>query len=133
MFGDVEGLEQESEGADLELGDLVVAPIDRESEVGVELPGEFGVSGGYECLEIGYGAWQHGVSLYVGSLGLRGQDMGGWWIPQGVAFVDVGARIRWRVGCPTRVVSDPLRSSTFADGPAAARYAVFDGGFISQG
>lgn len=34
------------------------------------------------------------------------------------------ARIRWRVIGTTRVESDPLRSSTFADGPAAARYAV---------
>jgi hypothetical protein len=38
VLGDVEGLQQESEEADLKLSDLVVAPVDGESEVGVELP-----------------------------------------------------------------------------------------------
>lgn len=77
VLGNVEGLQQESEGAYLELCDLLVAPIDRKSEIRIELPGEFGVSGGYKGLEIGYGAWQHVVSLCRGGCVVRGQDMGG--------------------------------------------------------
>ena len=56
VLGDVKGLQEEAEGADLELCDLVVAPVDGESEIGVELPGEFGVTGGDECFEVSYRA-----------------------------------------------------------------------------
>ena len=56
---DVKGLEQEAELADLEFGNLVVAPIDSEAEIGVEPFGEFGVFGGDKGLEIGHRAWEH--------------------------------------------------------------------------
>jgi hypothetical protein len=59
MFGDIEGLQQEAEGTDLKLCDLVVAPIDGESEIDIKLFGEFGVLGGHERLEIGHGTRKH--------------------------------------------------------------------------
>ena len=41
MLGDIEGLQQEAERADLKLCDLLVAPVDGETEIGIELFGEF--------------------------------------------------------------------------------------------
>src|SRR6516162_1164966 len=63
MLGNVEGLEQESKRADLKLRDLLIAPVDGEPEINVELPGNVGVLGRYECLEIGYGTGKHGAHL----------------------------------------------------------------------
>src|ERR1700678_2967953 len=59
MLCDVEGLQQEPERADLKLCNLLVAPIDRESEIGIELLGEFGVFGGQERPEIGHWTRMH--------------------------------------------------------------------------
>jgi hypothetical protein len=59
MLSDVESLQQEPERTDLKRCNLLVAPIDRESRIGIELLGEFGVFGGQECLEIGRGTRMH--------------------------------------------------------------------------
>ncbi len=67
---DVERLEQETELADLEFGNLVVAPIDGEAEISVELLGKLGVFGGDESLEVGYGTWRHWI-LRIGAYGRR--------------------------------------------------------------
>jgi len=37
MLSDVESLQQETERADLKLCDLIIAPVDGESEIGIEL------------------------------------------------------------------------------------------------
>jgi hypothetical protein len=55
MLFDVKCLQQKTKRAVLELRNLIVAPIDGESEVGIELPGECGIFGWHERLEIGHG------------------------------------------------------------------------------
>jgi hypothetical protein len=59
MLGDVKGLQQEPERSDLKFSDLIVAPIDGESEIGIEPLGEFGILRGYERFEISHGTRIH--------------------------------------------------------------------------
>jgi hypothetical protein len=59
MLFDVKCLQQKTERADLGLRNLIVAPIDGESEVGIKLPGECGIFGWHERLEIGHGTRMH--------------------------------------------------------------------------
>ncbi len=63
MLGNVEGLQQEPEGPDLKLGNLVIAPVNGESEIGIKPLGEFSVFSGHESLEIGHGTRRHSLFL----------------------------------------------------------------------
>jgi len=67
MLSDVEGLQQEPERSDLKFNDLLVAPIDGEPEIGIELLGEFGILGGHERFEI-----SHGTQIHFGCVHERG-------------------------------------------------------------
>jgi len=50
MLGDEKLPQQEAEGADLQFCNLVIAPVDGESQVGVENLGKIEIFGGYERL-----------------------------------------------------------------------------------
>jgi hypothetical protein len=59
VFGNIKRLQQEPEGADLQLCNLVIAPIDGEAKISVELSGQIRVPRGYECFEVSDGTGQH--------------------------------------------------------------------------
>ena len=63
MFGNVKRLQQEPERTHLKRCNLVVTPINSETEIGIELARQLRVFGGYKCFEVGYGSGQHGKSI----------------------------------------------------------------------
>src|SRR5215475_7938460 len=59
MLGDIELLQQKPEGPNLQLGDFIIAPVDRKPEISVKRLRNLMILCGHKCLHVDYGTRKH--------------------------------------------------------------------------